>query len=301
MYCRRCGSTVRWSHFAPGGDTVKQRVAVVTGGGSGIGAAVCRKLVREGLRVAVVDRNLQGAQATVRSCFPAEPSNPETVKAFQADVVDRDQVEKVVRDVAGTWGRLDVLVNVAGIVIRKNLASTDPEDWNNVLNVNLTGTFNFVQMAIPLMIDTVHRGLDHAAGRVINVASCAGEIGFAYPAYTASKGGIIALTRELAAELSPHGITVNAVSPGFIRTPINDDTFSDPKLVATITRLIPVGRLGTPEDVAEVVAFLASPGSGFINGENIRIDGGMTSVLPVGQDAAGSKIANFHGHRGDAV
>jgi NAD(P)-dependent dehydrogenase (short-subunit alcohol dehydrogenase family) len=245
---------------------MERRVALVTGGASGIGAATCLALHEDGFDVAVLDRDGSGAASTARRCGDALP--------LTVDLRDEQAVHQAVADVIAWRGRLDVVVNAAGVLHRTGLADTDAETWARVLDINLTGTFRVCQAAQPHLLD----GAEDGTKRIINIGSCAGEVGYAYPAYTASKGGIIALTRQLAAELAPHRITVNVVNPGFIRTPINDDAFTDPAQERRVAERIPLGRMGRPDEVAAVVRFLATPAAGYITAETIRVDGGQTAI-----------------------
>ncbi len=249
---------------------VERRVALVTGGASGIGAATCVALHEDGFDVAVLDRDGRGAETTAKRCAEG--------LALTADLRDERAVHQAVADVIAWRGRLDVVVNAAGVLHRTGLADTDAETWARVLDINLTGAFRVCQAALPHLLD----GAADGTKRIINIGSCAGEIGYAYPAYTASKGGIIALTRQLAAELAPHRITVNVVNPGFIRTPINDDAFTDPAQARRVAERIPLGRMGHPEEVAAAVRFLATPAAAYITAETIRVDGGQTAIGAVG-------------------
>jgi 2-hydroxycyclohexanecarboxyl-CoA dehydrogenase len=249
---------------------MERRVALVTGGASGIGAATCVALHEDGFDVAVLDRDGRGAEATAKRCGNG--------LALIVDLRDERAVHQAVADVIAWRGRIDAVVNAAGVLHRTGLADTDAETWARVLDINLTGAFRVCQAALPHLLD----GAEDGTKRIINIGSCAGEIGYAYPAYTASKGGIIALTRQLAAELAPHRITVNVVNPGFIRTPINDDAFTDPAQVERVSERIPLGRLGRPEEVAAVVRFLATPAAGYITAETIRVDGGQTAIGAIG-------------------
>jgi NAD(P)-dependent dehydrogenase (short-subunit alcohol dehydrogenase family) len=151
-----------------------------------------------------------------------------------------------------------------------------------VLDINLTGAFRVCQATQPHLLD----GAEGGTKRIINIGSCAGEMGYAY---TASKGGIIALTRQLAAELAPHRITVDVVNPGFIRTPINDDAFTDSAQLERVAERIPPGRMGQPDEVAAAVRFLATPAAGYITAEMIRVDGGQTAIGAIGSPEKAEK------------
>ncbi|PXY36269.1 SDR family NAD(P)-dependent oxidoreductase [Prauserella flavalba] len=242
-----------------------RRVAVVTGAASGIGAAIARQFSGEGLDVALLDRDDAGP---VRDCRPGE------TLALRCDVRDDAEVEAAVAETARWRGRIDVVVNAAGVLARAGIRDTSWETWQSVLDINLTGTFRVVRAALPYLTDPATAG----AKRVVNIGSGAADRGYAYPAYTASKGGVVALTRELAAELAPENVTVNAVNPGFVRTAINDDAWSDDTARHRWERTMPLGRMGLPEEVAAVACFLASPAASYLTGQVIRVDGGRSAI-----------------------
>lgn len=240
----------------------------MTGAASGIGAAVVRQLCGDGLAVAAVDRDADGL-ATVAGSVGDAP-----VMTATCDVVDADAVRAVVESVVIWGGGLDVVVNGAGILVRADTDDTTSDIWDRVVGVNLKGTFQVIQAALPHLRDDG----DGAHRRIVNIASGAATRGYHYPAYSASKGGVTALTRQIACEVAPFGITVNCVNPGVVRTGINRDSWEDDAVRERWEKLIPVGRLGEPEDIAALVGFLASPAAGFLTAEDISVDGGRSNI-----------------------
>ncbi len=243
--------------------TLEGKTALVTGASQGIGRAICTRLAREGANVAGLDVQ---AEALKETAALVQESGAQFV-AVSADVTSPDQLNEAVARVTETFGTLDILVNNAGITRDNLLIRLDEEDWNKVLAVNLTGVFNGMK--------AVARGMmKQRSGRIVNIASVVGITGNAGQAnYSASKGGVIALTKTAARELARRNVNVNAVAPGFIATAMTDKLTEEAKSGALSG--IPLGRLGQPEDVAAVVAFLAGPDSQYITGQVICVDGGM--------------------------
>ncbi|GAA1248933.1 SDR family oxidoreductase [Prauserella halophila] len=245
---------------------------MVTGAASGIGADIAVRLAATGMDVAILDRDGEGLSVTRRRCSGGVGD----VFEIECDLREEARIEAALRRFGSWRNHLDVVVNAAGVLARSDIAETTSEIWAAVLDINLTGTFRVVRAALPYLTrDTADR-----AKRVINIGSGAAEQGYAYPAYTASKGGVVALTRELAAELAPHGVTVNAINPGFIRTAINDNAWSDDEARSRVEGTIPLGRMGRPEEVGAVADFLASPESSYVTGQVITVDGGRSTISP---------------------
>ena len=241
--------------------------ALVTGSSSGIGAGIAVRLAREGANVAINYRgDLEGAQQTLAQ---VEAAGTRGI-ILQADVSKVAEVERLVSEAFEHLGTLDVLVNNAGMEKQQAFVDVDEASYDRVLDVNLKGVF-FATQAFARAAIAAGRG-----GKVINISSVHEELPFpGFASYCASKGGVKMLTRDLAIELAPHGITVNGVAPGAIATPINNSLLEDkPKLDALLAK-IPLRRLGSPEDVAGVIAFLASADADYITATTIFVDGGL--------------------------
>jgi 3-oxoacyl-[acyl-carrier protein] reductase len=239
------------------------RVAVVTGAGRGIGAATARAFAQHGAQVALIDRS--GADVT-QTAQEIGLAGGEALP-FTTDITDSFEVERLMDRIAEEWGRLDVLVNNAGVVRDATLEEVTDEDWSETLDVNLRGTMVCTRAAVPHMIA-------RKQGRILSAASVVARNGnYGQTAYAASKGGVVAMTRTWARELGPKGITANAVAPGFIDTEMVKSVPA--KVVSKIVARLPAGRLGQPEDVAAVYLFLASDLASFINGAVVGVDGGF--------------------------
>ena len=241
----------------------EKQVALVTGAARGIGKAIAERLVNDGMNVAICDL-LKEAMRETKGELEALGSDTLT---FECDVTDSADVAAMVKEVEEHYGRLDVLVNNAGITIDKLLMRMSDDDWGKVLAVNLTSVFNCTRNVIRGMIS-------RRKGRIVSVSSVIGLMGNAGQAnYAASKAGIIGFSKTVAREVAARGVTVNVVAPGYIDTPMTRDL--PEKAKQQLFDMIPMKRLGTPEDVANVVAYLASDGAGYITGQVINVNGGI--------------------------
>lgn len=242
---------------------LKGKVAIVTGGAQGIGRAIALKLARHGADVAISDINMEKAQDTAREI---EALNVRSL-AIKANVADVNDVEQMVKKTVDKLGKIDILVNNAGITKDNVLLRMKPEDWDQVMEVNLKGTYMCTKAALKFMFR-------QKSGRIVNIASITGLMGNAGQAnYSASKAGIIGFTKAVAREYANRGITVNAVAPGFIDTAMTQAI--PEKERETLIKQIPLERLGTVDDVASAVYFLVSDLSSYITGQVINVNGGM--------------------------
>ncbi|GAA0815724.1 SDR family NAD(P)-dependent oxidoreductase [Spirilliplanes yamanashiensis] len=240
------------------------KVAVVTGGGSGIGEACARLLAARGAHVLVADRDLGGAERVAGDIGGA-------ARAFEVDVADPQACEAMVRAAVEAFGRLDVAVNNAGIGGPQQPTGDYPLDgWASVIAVNLSGVFYCMRAELPAMLES-------GGGSIVNMASILGTVGFAQSvAYVAAKHGVVGMTKTAAVEYAQRGIRVNSVGPGFIDTPLL--AAADPQILAGIGALHPIGRLGRAAEVAELVAFLASDRASNTTGSYLLSDGGYTAL-----------------------
>ena len=249
---------------------LKDRTAVVTGGGSGIGRAIAEALAREGARVAVLDINDAGA----RDAVVGIERTGGTAAAYGVDVTDVARVDGAIDTIAARWGGLHVLVNCAGWDKPMPFVDTTPEFWERIIAINLKGPLACTRAALRHMIK-------QESGKIVTIASDAGRVGSTGEAvYSAAKGGLIAFTKTVAREVARHRINVNCVCPGPSDTPLFQNEFANqsPKLAESLKRVIPWGRLGVPDDVAPAVVFLASDDAGFITGQTLSVSGGLTMV-----------------------
>lgn len=245
---------------------LKGRAAVITGAARGIGRVITERLADAGAAVALVDL----VEDTVAQAAGEVAARGATARGYRCDVSSFAEVEALGGRILADFGRVDVLVNNAGITKDRLFVRMTPEDWGQVIDVNLTGAFNFTKVFAPPM-------LKQRAGSIVNIASVVGQVGNAGQAnYAASKAGMIGLTKSLAREFGARNVRVNAVAPGFIRTAMTDALSED--LQAQMKQSIPLGRLGEAGDVADVVMFLVSDLASYVTGQIINCDGGMVTA-----------------------
>jgi NAD(P)-dependent dehydrogenase (short-subunit alcohol dehydrogenase family) len=242
------------------------RVALVTGGGSGIGRASALAFAREGARVVVSDVAVDGGEETVRLVKAAGGD----ASFVAADVSKAADAEQLIRRTVEIYGRLDCMHNNAGISRGAPLHETPEEVWNAVLAVNLTGVWLCMKYEIAQM-------LRQGGGAIVNTSSAAGLVGRYNAAYTASKFGVVGLTKSAAMEYATRGIRINAVCPGWIDTPMTHEGMLDPERLARRIAEEPIGRIGTPEEVAEAVVWLCSDAASFVLGMALPVDGGLVA------------------------
>jgi len=243
----------------------KDKVVLVTGAAQGIGRAIALKFAKGGAKIALNDiepqkENLEKVKKEIEKLGSQ-------AKCYFADVSKYEEVERMIKEIEKDFGRLDVLVNNAGIVRDATLAKMSLEDWKKVIDVDLNGVFNCTKAALPLIIAN--------QGNIISISSIVGERGnYGQTNYAAAKAGIIGFTKSLAKELGRFGVRVNAIAPGFIETPMTEKVPEEVKIM--VKKLTALGRFGKPEEVANLVYFLASEEALFITGAIINIDGGLS-------------------------
>lgn len=237
----------------------KDNVVIVTGAASGIGKACSLSFAEKGAKVIAVDLNKKGLEETN---LKIHEKNGKAISVI-ADITKKDDIDRIVTSAVNNFGRIDILVNCAGICQIRNIEDITEEEWDKMMSINLKGTFFLCQSVLKEM-------KKYQKGKIVNMGSIAGEIGgiLVGANYSASKAGIICLTKSLAKYAAPYNINVNSVSPGFIDTEMTKDLGQDPKSV-------PLGRRGRPEEVSDVILFLCSEASSYITGANIDVNGGL--------------------------
>jgi len=249
---------------ARGAPPAPESVALITGARRGIGRVIALRLAANG---PVALNDIESGKDELEKVADEVRAAGGTALVVTGDVTNSGDVDALVKRVLSEFGRLDVLVNNAGITRDALLIRMSDDQWRSVLEVNLTGAFLCSRAAAKVM-------LRRRSGRIINMASVVGVMGNAGQAnYSASKAGLIGLTKSMARELAPRGLTVNAIAPGFIVSPMTDELSEEAK--QKLFSLIPLGRLGTAEDVADAVAFFASPAADYVTGQVLKVDGGM--------------------------
>ncbi|MEM6800207.1 MAG: beta-ketoacyl-ACP reductase [Bacteroidota bacterium] len=242
-------------------ELLKGQVAIVTGGARGIGEGISKLFSEEGAQVVIWDVLEEGEETAEK----LRAAGGEAI--FQkVSVTDREQIAAAVKQVIAQYGKIDILINNAGIVRDKSFLKMTEEEWNLVIDVNLNGVFHCTKAVIPHMVEAGY-------GRIVSASSINGILGaFGQTNYAATKAAVIAFTKSLAKEVGKHGITVNAVAPGFVRT---DMTATIPEeMLKGVEKMIPVRRSGSPEELAHAYLYLASPHSGFTNGHTLSVNGG---------------------------
>ncbi len=242
------------------------KVAIVTGASRGIGEAIAKQLSSCGAKIILIARNSDQLVAVKETII----SNGGIAESMAGDVSNLNSFSEIVTNTIDKWGRIDILVNNAGIARDNIIMRMKEDDWDSVMNINLKGCFNGIKSVARPMIK-------NKAGRIINITSVVGQIGNAGQSnYAASKAGIMGLTKSMAKELGSRNITVNAVAPGYITTDMTNELNDEVK--EQLKSSIPLGRLGTPDDVANLVCFLASDEAGYITGQTFNVDGGMVMI-----------------------
>ena len=244
------------------------KVAVVTGGSSGLGVTFAQAMAEVGANLEIAARRIDKLNEVADDLTKLGVK----VRPFQCDVSKQDQVQSLVADTVRTFGRLDVMVNNAGVAAMSPATDIPLEEWNRVVSVNLTGTFLCARESAKQMIK-------QGGGKIVNIASIYGAVGDVFPAspYYATKGAVVNMTRDLAVEWAPFKINVNAIAPGFFPSEMTEGIFKDPHYLEYINKQTPLGRTGNPDDLKGAVVYLASRASDYVTGQTIFLDGGWTA------------------------
>lgn len=244
------------------------KVAWISGGTKGLGLQMAHALASAGATIVVSSRHLAEAEEAAAA---VATRHDVLARGYAADVTDEAAIRVLVARVASEFAPIDILINSAGINVRHSTRDLSLADWRRVLDTNLTGAFLCAKAVIPHMIE-------RRWGRIIHIASMLGQVGLAdRPAYTASKGGLILLTKTQALELAPHGVTVNAICPGPFKTEMNLPLLSDPEKYAAFVAKLPIGRWGELPEIEGAAIFLASPAASYVTGSSLVVDGGWTA------------------------
>lgn len=245
---------------------LQNKVALITGGGTGIGRGIALEFAREGARVVIVGRRTEPLQKTQEDIKKLDGN----ALSIVADVSDMGAVQQLVKRVVGDFGGIDILVNNAGVYIPHDALTMTDDEWNTIMSVDLKGVWHCTKAVLPQM-------LKQGKGKIINVSSIAGLIGFEQSAaYCAAKGAVINLTREMALDYAPKQIFVNGIAPGVIESEMTKPMLADEKLKQSFVEKTPIGRVGVPADIAYCAVYLASDESDFVVGQTFVVDGGWT-------------------------
>ena len=247
---------------------LKNKIAIITGARRGIGFGIAEEMAKEGATIIISDIDEKECQ---KACKKIEQKYKTKTLAIKCDVSNKNEVDNLINQTIKKFKRVDIMVNNAGIAIQKPFIHTTEEDYDLTLNINLKGVFLCSQAAAKQMIK-------QKSGKIISTASIAGLVGFGnISAYSASKGGIIALTKELALDLGKYNINVNAIAPGIIKTKMTEAMLKDKKTKEGLLAQTPLGKIGSPNDIGKAAVFLASDDANFITGQTLVVDGGWIS------------------------